>query len=55
MTNGMRWMLLLSLAIATVADVAVFSGAHLIGLGNIAREQVDTIRIKADEYSRQPI
>ena len=50
----MRWMLLLSLAIGA-ADVVAFSGAHLIGLGNVAREQVDTIRVKADEYSRVPV
>lgn len=51
----MRWMLLLSVAIVTVADVAVFSGAHLIGIGNLAREQVETIRVRADEYSREPV
>jgi hypothetical protein len=51
----MRWMLLLSVAIFSVADMVAFSGAHLIGLGHIAREQVDTIRVKADEYSRVPV
>jgi hypothetical protein len=48
-------MILLSVAVVSVADVVAFSGAHLIGLGNVAREQVDTIRVKADEYSREPI
>jgi hypothetical protein len=48
-------MLLLSVAIFSVADVAVFSGAHLIGIGNIARAQVDTLLTKADEYSRVPV
>ena len=51
----MRWMLLLSVALLSVADVVAFSGAHLIGLGNVARAQVDTIRVKADEYSRKPV
>ena len=51
---SMRWMLLLSVAIFSVADVVAFSGAHLIGIGHIARAQVDTIRVKADELSRVP-
>jgi|EndMetStandDraft_3_1072993.scaffolds.fasta_scaffold3964460_1 hypothetical protein len=53
--GGMRWMLPLSLALLSLADMVAFSGAHLIGIGNIAREQVDTIRVKADEYSRTPV
>jgi hypothetical protein len=52
---GMRWMLLLSLAVFSAADVVAFSGVHLIGIGNVAREQVDTLRVKADEYSRVPV
>jgi hypothetical protein len=48
-------MLPLSLALLSLADMVAFSGAHLIGLGNVAREQVDTIRVKADEYSRVPV
>jgi hypothetical protein len=48
-------MLLLSVGLLSVADVAVFSGAHLIGIGSVAREQVDTLRTKADEYSRVPV
>jgi hypothetical protein len=48
-------MLLLSVAAFSLADLVAFSGAHLSGIGNVAREQVDTIRVKADEYSRVPI
>jgi hypothetical protein len=52
---GMRWMLLLSVAGFGVADVAAFSGRHLAGIGHIARDQIETIRVKADEYSRVPV
>jgi hypothetical protein len=51
----MRWALLLSVAVFGVADMVAFSGAHLAGLGTIAVEKVDAIRVKADEYSREPI
>ena len=51
----MRWMLLLSVVGFGVADMAAFSGRHLAGIGNVARDQIETIRVKADEYSRQPI
>jgi len=51
----MRWMILLSVVVFSVADVAAFSGRHLAGIGNVAREQVETIKVKADEYSRVPV
>lgn len=51
----MRWALLLSVAVFGVADMVAFSGAHLTGLGNFALEQVDALRTKADEMSREPV
>jgi len=51
----MRWMLLLSVVVLSVADVAAFSGRHLAGIGHVARDQMETIRVKADEYSRKPV
>ncbi|MDT8759774.1 hypothetical protein MZO42_13810 [Sphingomonas psychrotolerans] len=48
-------MLLLSVVGFGVADMAAFSGRHIAGIGNVAREQIETIRVKADEYSRKPI
>lgn len=48
-------MVLLAVALVSVADVAVFSGRHLLGLGDVARDQIESVRDKADEYSRQPI
>lgn len=51
----MRRMLLLAVALCSVADLAVFSGRHLAGLGDAARDQIASVRVKADEYSRKPI
>ena len=51
----MRWMLLLAVTVVSVADVAVFSGRHLAGLGDVAKDQIESVRTRADEYSRQPI
>ena len=51
----MRWMLLLSVAVLSVADVAAFSGRHLVGIGHIARDQIESIRTRADEYTRLPV
>ena len=50
----MRWMLLLSVVALSVADVAAFSGRHLVGIGHIARDQIESIRTRADEYTRTP-
>ena len=50
----MRWMLLLSVIALSVADVAAFSGRHLVGIGHVARDQIESIRIRADEYTRIP-
>lgn len=51
----MRWMLLLSVVALSVADMAAFSGRHLVGIGHIARDQIESIRNRADEYSRVPV
>ncbi|WP_231478228.1 hypothetical protein [Sphingomonas sp. UNC305MFCol5.2] len=51
----MRWMLLLSVVALSVADVAAFSGRHLVGIGHIARDQIESIRNRADEYTRIPV
>lgn len=51
----MRWMLLLSIVALSVADVAAFSGRHLVGIGHIARDQIESIRTRADEYTRIPV
>ena len=50
----MRWALLLSVVAFGVTDMVAFSGAHLTGIGNFAGEQVNAIRDKADEMSREP-
>ncbi|NIJ19257.1 hypothetical protein FHS95_000926 [Sphingomonas naasensis] len=48
-------MLLLAVAMFSFADLAVFSGRHLAGIGDAARDQIESVRVKADEYSRKPI
>ena len=55
MHAGMRWMILLSVVLISVADMAAFSGRHIAGIGNVARDQIETIKVKADEYSRVPV
>lgn len=48
-------MLLLAVAVFSVADLAVFSGRHLAGLGDVAKDQIESVRVKADELSRKPV
>lgn len=50
----MRRILLFSVVAFSVADLAAFSGQHLIGLSHVARDQIESIRTRADEYTRIP-